>query len=789
MEETPELTSMPQSDIEEEQRTYYGDDKEFEDYFHKFAELIGGNIEGFDKEKFDRFGENFIKAFYQQREVFKKGGEFGGIRFAACQTPAHDFDRHIRGAVITQMIMLPGFLAAMRRTGITTYSQRETEVALVGELLHDIGWLMREGDEEKYLWPGEKFFDHCQISATLAPKISQSLNFGFSEQENEMLAQIIRGTEFSPLEIDETEGRLATEERIQLLAELSWAADFLSYFSHPFDVPDVILDFYREAFARAKGERPALFLEENREEITLESFFTDEQLKHRLGQGIARVGELKFPSPETTGGIQNVQEFTAGTFLHDLFKVLKDYLVYSDYFFRETGEKHNWLRENYYINLARIETLQAIAEEFRPINPLCFLEGSLVEDDFIEWFENLRQNKKVQWQEEIDWEKFYQDFYNKNIDLKALGLGPYADRSFFERLVTSEIREFLEMVEPDSRVYAAADLLKVVKEKRRGGGAFKEIWLNLAPYTYTDNQGNEGSLLLPEKKWFEAIDIANKEGKGVELKLCFCLRREQYEMASRTNKDHFLGVVKGLIKEGRDVLVTIGGVENERNPLSRDEEFVGQLAKAGARVFVYAGRVPKPENFKEPEVQAAYKKLLRSNIWTAVRLAREPSVGKKIVVGLQGLCYLDDRVREEIVTAIINEKLPVTFSYTSDEYFGVIEDIADHPFAMIAGREEVDLKTLNSAVFMPHEFLPSNAPVEFFRLMRALELGRERQGLQTIEESALEFYRVSSEQESIKREAMIGKIRDDYLEIFKDIKLAGRNFFKNLESPTFQTST
>jgi len=133
-----------------------------------------------------------------------------------------------------------------------------------------------------------------------------------------------------------------------------------------------------------------------------------------------------------------------------------------------------------------------------------------------------------------------------------------------------------------------------------------------------------------------------------------------------------------------------------------------------------------------------------------------------------------------------------------------------HPLALLAGEGKVDLKSLNSAVFMPHESIPSSAAIELLRLIRAIEQRREDLGQETIEGKALEMYRMTAkvashdfgdhehalhgdfdeegeEWEELTKKQTREKRKEDlmksvlagYLELFRDIKTAGETFFSS----------
>jgi len=743
-------------------------DQEFEGILNHSLDLISQQV-GCERKEFD----NFKAAFETEKRVFDNGGEFGGMNFLPCETPAHSFE-HIQRAVICQLIMLPGFLQAKKAEGMN-FSAQEVQAVLVGELLHDIGWLRREGDER--MWAGEKFFDHCQDSLTWAPELIEKLGFNFNDYQRTIALCTINATEFNRLASDSLP-RQDIDARINDLSNLTWAADFLSYFSNPENSPDIMLDLYRETYARAKGKRALAYLQENTAKKEMLRSGIDEEeivvIKSRLDQGIARVGEIKFPGV-AAGRIKSVQEFVASEFLPRLLTDLLPFLEYSNLYFKD---KDNWLKENYYVNIARIKTIQEIASQLEPTNPLCFLEGSLMEDDFIDWLENLRTKN-------IGTEVIKDDIYSQNIDLQVLGIGPHEKTSLFFRVVTSQTRDILQSVDSQDRIRAVAELFKVIKNKNKRPGGFKNIWLNLSPYAYINE---EGQMLLREEDWFDALKMANKDDPECNIKLSFCLRRDKDDMTD-LNKERFmdkLSKIQQKAKEaGQELQVTIGGIEDVEHPLINDSEFIKQLAEAGIKVFVYAGQV-KIEGSEAEQVQQ--KELALANIKIAAGLAAQFKDKRVVLVGLQSLFQLEPKIRDFLLNDIVKFGLPVLFSCSTDLNTGYVKKITDHPYVLFAAyldelaRSQETWPSAVQALCVAQEFMPSSIPIEILRLLRATQLrGKEIYEQSTLEEQVLAEYHDPANQKSEKekKQTLEDRIVAGYLDQFNLIKHRSSHFFNH----------
>ncbi len=663
----------------------------------------------------DSFGKEFLQGFRTIRGIFEQGtGEegLGGIKFEACQLRAHSWN-HVKKDVVVLMKMLPGFL----KEHPGEYSFDQIKALLWGMLLHDMGYLMTPEEKEDFSWGGELSFVHVDKGVERAEKILGALEVNLEGREDwlELVRDAIRITD-SDREGENVRGLIKERwlakgktdgETDGLLAflELSWAADLLSYFTDPLDIPWEVQDLYWEFQARVKkGDVADKVLERNIDKIAQARGAIREEIMDDYENGRLTIFEVKSP------GMMDVYEFVASNFLPSMREgVMDPFLAYSQTWF---GTGSNKLEENFDRNIERIEVLREIEKREGKKDPYCFCEGAFTGSNLQEWIRRLKNKgigletslsseaeglvaRQVEPQKVEEAKKNLKEllensekseFWNK-VDMRVLGLTE--TKHAFERLVTPEIRGVLALIAPEKREEALAELLGLFLEKNKGPGGCVRYDMRLSPGAY------EG-ILKPEQI-FGAFNKANSQSEDRKLRFVWAIRRDRGELTKRLvdelreyKEDERYGLegVDFASKETDEKETQIGTSEDE------NYQNLMELIKAGLLVSLPVAQI-FPGTLK-PEKEHKIAEIAERSIEQALALIEAAGEKEVRLIGLQFL-YL----YPGLVSRIIELDVPVVASLSCDE--GVLGkdywEKNDHPVKLLFNK--IEKMYLGTANFSP----------------------------------------------------------------------------------------
>jgi len=620
-------------------------------------------VEGF----IGRFSQNCV----QIRKLYETGGSLGRIKFEQSGLPAHGW-RHVENDLRMVAKILPAYLKGHKEK---PYSLVEIEDLLMATLLHDIGWLKTEGNgDDIFKWSGEKFFCHCQDSAYRAQAVLQDKNFkGEADPvRTKRIIRMIKKTEFNLLPGEKTDW----DDRSSELTDILRMADSLSYFCDPKHIPAQVQGLYKEMQAVARFECPRTwsYLFHHQDDIAQKLGFSTQELWQRFEAGQLTIGELKFPG-------DSVVEFVGSEYLPMNLDKFEPWLKFVDDWY---GEELNEDRENYYLNVSRVRAIQALAnisgeerESYSAtVNPLCYLEGSLMGRDLME----VAAEKGLQ--PDIDWEA---------VDLKMLGV---TEKNIFQRLVTKEIRDLLGAIPEEQRekrqeVFAAL-LTRFIKKhelKKRPEGKVRQdrFCLAVAPLAYKG--------ILTAQEIFDAFKIVNaKAGENTPiLDPVWTIRRDRDFEKGRDFKTYVERIKKAKVKK-----VVLAGEETEATLLEGYKDLISRLTEAEIEVTIVAGQI----------MQGERKDLGARNVSTALAIAAEEPL-----VQILGFQQGKEAVAANLEAAIkLGEEGRLMVSISSDTETEGLEDLIatvdDHPLKALSKMGIILI------VCDPHDFIPTSLESE-----------------------------------------------------------------------------
>jgi hypothetical protein len=628
------------------------EDKTFVRDYHRFSDLYLETRPGETKE-IKAFGQEFLRGFQAVRKVYKEGGEIGGVKFEPCQLKAHGWN-HIENDVLIVLKTLPGFLH--RHPG--QYSVDQVKALLWGILLHDTGYLMTttDIDEKKYSWAGELNFDHVDRGIALVKKLLPALTENPDEKTVSLVEDTVAITDFNK-DTEDIKKRITQTygEGTENLLEIVWAADLLSYFTDPNDIPNGLQDLFWEYQARVKpGDVGDYVLnKESRDNVKQVKKIADvrgvseEEVWQDYRAGRLTVADIKFPG-------QNIHQFLASDFTADMQKKMEQFLKYTDYWF---GKGENELRKNYAVTVDRAQALKYIDSMPEKKDSYCFFEGAFAGIDLQRWVTRLREGG-IKFEEgkglfdKLKLEGQAESDYWTEVDKRVLGATPVAHP--FDRLITREIKGVLEAIPvAQQRQDALADLLLSFLEKNKGGGGCEEYEMRLSPGAY------EG-ILTPEQI-FGAFEQANKESSKRrpiladypkrELHFVWTIRRDQNELDA--------GLVAQLIRykeQGKVFHVDFAGKENNQvnTKIATYAPLLKTLIDNDLLVSLQVAQI-------FPGV--ADGEVAQENLKAALTLIKQATKKNVLLVGLQ---HLDTPACRPLINDVVASGVPVVASISHD---------------------------------------------------------------------------------------------------------------------------
>jgi len=611
--------------------------------------------------EFKGFQEDFKAACQRLKRLYQEGGVLGATDFVKCDLFEHSW-RHIENDIVMVARILPGYLEES-----PGYTPEDVEDLFWATLLHDVGWLRTTEEEQEgtYRWGGEKFFVHCEDSVRKAEPILEGM-----VQEG-----LIKRTEFNPS--PEQEQELKVDMENPRLGDVLRIADTLSYFCSPSQIPLGVQNLFKEAQAVARPDCLHIrdFVANNKKELAQKLGLSEDkdELIRRFEAGLLTIGDLKFPG-------QSVIEFVASEYLPMNLDTFEPWLKFVDEWY---GGKPNEDRENYYLNVARVRAIQALANTSEgeiggcpaTVNPLCYLEGSLMGRDLRE----VATEKGLQ--TDVDWEA---------VDLRMLGV---TEKNIFQRLVTQEIKALLLQAsagEKRKEVFTAlvARFVKRHEFKNRLKGKERQdrFCLAVAPLAYED--------LLSSQEIFDAFKEVNaRAGKNTPLLApVWTIRRDRdfpprdRDFETYARRLEAIGVKK----------VVLAGKETEATLLEGYKELISRLTGAGIEVTILAGQV----------MQGERKDLGTRNVRTALEIA-----STNPLVQITGFQSGQKALEENLETARkLGQEGRLLVSLSSDldteGLATLIESVNEHPFRALADRG------IKFKVSDPHDFYPSSEKIE-----------------------------------------------------------------------------
>ncbi len=481
-------------------------------------------------------------------EALNKGEQIGEWHFEENKLRYHDFD-HTLSVINRTLQILPGFLDDLRSRGVDVSSNIGKIKGLIyGSIFHEIGYLKRIEGDKAYLAQGELYFDHVNRGVKFAPAILKAIDVVLPEGANGeyFFTRMIRATDFNmpwPLK-EENEGLVGDVKEWGKVLE---AADFLSAFAHRENIPSIVWDLYWEHLSRivmtVKDGKPKVMRFQRYKQSDQDCLYPDWIGKIRLGKDnkplleespdgendYARIIEYKFgktpakiPPDEVTS--QSLYEFVASNFLSFMQDKLEPYLKYADKWYPPDS---NEIRNNYQLNIKRIETLKELVS-LPEVDPLAILEGAFTGYDLHLWAEELKRKGLLDeqftlrvgdGQEKETWHK---------VDRRVL-IGD--ESNVIDRLVTREIRSILCSVrgKNDSRIKALSLLLERYRNKMQGENV-SDVYMTAAPMAYVGSNANSypfGGANEALDTFIEAVKRLKKVNGLPDIHLVCCIRSDK----------------------------------------------------------------------------------------------------------------------------------------------------------------------------------------------------------------------------------------------------------------------
>lgn len=650
-----------------------------------FAEKL--NEFGVAGEDLERFGKEF-RVCFNTVESLNNGENIirEDFHFEKNNLRYHDFD-HTAHVVERTLQVLPGFLQDLKRRGINVSEELSKIKGIVfASIFHDIGYLKRVKGDEVYLTQGELYFDHEDRGMRFAPEIIQHLGLDLSREDVVFTKQMIRATDFN-MSWPEKEEKEGLTGIIKEWGKVLEAADFLSSFSHPGNIPGSVAGLYWENLSRVVKRGKAQKWARN----------NDGTLKFEDGRPVlidvigekdgrdnyARIIEVKFAKPFSDDGLyyevetQNIFEFVASSFSRDFLPKMKPYLDYTDQWSWSDGV--NEVRKNYRVNNERISLLQEAAK-IRETDPFSIFEGGFTGHDLHMWVDEMERQGMLP-------ESFSLSSDWVAVDMRVLGMEEAGE--LLGRLVTGELREILSAVTGD-KSKAIAMLLERYREKMRGENV-SDVYLHVAPMAYLKE---EGGPFVTLKETVEAFHNAflnlSRDSDLPLLNFAWTVRldrdfhldgqidpQKMHEVAEEINKFDRQGIISRLAFLGK-----------QEAALEEYHEFFDSLErKDRPMVILFGQKLPDAKEMEETVKkvrkgrQERKERLIQNVKYISTTLCKE--FERLAFWGLHDLVLFSDKEVEEEVNSILPPNINLLLTLTYDQLTGMAPDIKNHPLGKI----------------------------------------------------------------------------------------------------------
>ncbi|OGG29346.1 hypothetical protein A2973_02360 [Candidatus Gottesmanbacteria bacterium RIFCSPLOWO2_01_FULL_49_10] len=432
---------------------------------------------------------------------------------------------HTEQVVAKTMQILPGFLKDLESQGVDIKTQLpHVKGILVASIFHEIGYLKRRADEGTYKTQGELYFDHVNRGITSTKDLLTKLHIGLTDQDMVFIGQMIRATDFNtPWPVKEQEeGMTGT---IKQWGKVLEAADFLSAFAHPDNIPALVSGLYWEnlsrvvqngkvkAFAR-NGDGSLVLDHEGRPVLTdvadgqdgRDTYTTIQEVKFGNPVDIREPYEVK---------AQTLYEFVASEFIIKFQKQMEPYLAYTDMWFG--GRSANEIRKNYRVNRERILLLHK-AIDTPKTDPFSIFEGGFTGRDLCVWVDALKRQGLLSPTFSLRGKHFH------DIDRRVLGTD--SENTALSRLVTGELQEILSSTSGDKSL-AISILLERFREKMNGEN-IRDVFLSVAPGAYVKEEGGPFESVEESYRAFsDAFGSLPERGGLPDLHMVWTVRRNR----------------------------------------------------------------------------------------------------------------------------------------------------------------------------------------------------------------------------------------------------------------------